>query len=472
MAYSSVNVHREEDGDGDHLISIPKVKLQSISHLADYLPDQTLQTQTQTNPLGSNPFYHAVPGFYLSAGDVVLRQSTLDLSGAFPSSTPPMAYLRAGPRKQIYFEPGRVRAAIVTCGGLCPGMNTVIRELVVGLWEMYGVREIFGIKSGYRGFYSFEPLRLDPKMVDGWHRNGGTMLETSRGGFDLHKIVDAIQNQGFNQVYIIGGDGTMRGAVEIFNEIERRKLYVSVVGIPKTVDNDVGIIDRSFGFQTAVEMAQQAISAAHVEAVSAVNGIGVVKLMGRSTGHIALHATLSSRDVDCCLIPENEFYLEGEGGLLEFLERRLKQSGHAVVVVAEGAGQDMLPRTESQRQERDESGNPVLLDVGAWLKAELKSWWGRTHPNQLFTIKYIDPTYMIRAVHANAPDNLYCTLLAHAAIHGVMAGYTGFVCGPVNGNYAYIPVSEVATAKNKVDTRDHKWSWVRSVTNQPDFLTT
>nr|GMD48598.1 ATP-dependent 6-phosphofructokinase 2 [Ipomoea batatas] len=369
-------------------------------------------------------------------------------------------------------------------------MNTVIRELVVGLWEMYGVREIFGIKSGYRGFYSFEPLRLDPKMVDGWQRNGGTMLETSRGGFDLHKIVDAIQNQGFNQsnlmgyernydtrvaalqVYIIGGDGTMRGAVEIFNEVKRRELYVSVVGIPKTVDNDVGIIDRSFGFQTAVEMAQQAISAAHVEAVSAVNGIGVVKLMGRSTGHIALHATLSSRDVDCCLIPENEFYLEGEGGLLEFLERRLKRSGHAVVVVAEGAGQDMIPRTESQRQERDESGNPVLLDVGAWLKAELKRWWGRTHPNQLFTIKYIDPTYMIRAVHANAPDNLYCTLLAHAAIHGVMAGYTGFVCGPVNGNYAYIPVSEVATAKNKVDTRDHKWSWVRSVTNQPDFFTT
>lgn len=203
MAYSSVNVHREEDGDGDHLISIPKVKLQSITHLADYLPEQTLQTQTQTNPLGSNPFYHAVPGFYLSAGDVVLRQSTLDLSGAFPSSTPPLAYLRAGPREQIYFEPGRVRAAIVTCGGLCPGMNTVIRELVVGLWEMYGVREIFGIKSGYRGFYSFEPLQLDPKMVDGWHRNGGTMLETSRGGFDLHKIVDAIQNQGFNQVLYV-----------------------------------------------------------------------------------------------------------------------------------------------------------------------------------------------------------------------------------------------------------------------------
>lgn len=295
------------------------------------------------------------------------------------------------------------------------------------------------------------------------------MLETSRGGFDLVKIVDAIERQGYNQVYIIGGDGTMRGAVKIFEEIRRRKLNIGVAGIPKTVDNDVGIIDRSFGFQTAVEMAQQAINAAHVEAESAVNGIGLVKLMGRSTGHIALYATLSNRDVDCCLIPENKFYLEGKGGLFEFLEQRLKLNGHAVLVVAEGAGQDMIPRTEAQKEERDESGNPVFLDVGAWLKSELKTWWAREHPGELFTVKYIDPTYMIRAVPANSTDSLYCTLVAHSSIHGVMAGYTGFVSGPINGNYGYIPVEEVAEAKNEVNTRDHKWAWVRSVTNQPDF---
>lgn len=262
----------------------------------------------------------------------------------------------------------------------------------------------------------------------------------------------------------------MRGAVKLFDEIHRKKLNVGIVGIPKTVDNDVGIIDRSFGFQTAVEMAQQAISAGHVEAESAVNGIGLVKLMGRSTGHIALNATLSSRDVDCCLIPENEFYLEGKGGLFEFLEQRLKKNGHAVLVVAEGAGQDIIPRTDAQKEERDESGNPVFLDVGVWLKSALKKWWDRDHPDELFTVKYIDPTYMIRAVPANATDNLYCTLLAHSAIHGVMAGYTGFVAGPINGNYAYIPLEEVAVAKNPVKTGDHKWAWVRSVTNQPDFL--
>lgn len=447
-------------------ISPLNVTLKRLSHLSDYLPN----LPTFTNPLQTNAFYHPCKdGFYISHSDVILRQIVFDFSGNFPSSSPPLAYHRAGPRKDIFFDPKQVRAAIVTCGGLCPGLNTVIRELVVGLWELYGVREIFGIKAGYRGFYSYDTVRLDPKLVHNWHKRGGTALASSRGGFDLDKIVNAIQNNGFNQVYVIGGDGTLRGAVKIFNEIHRRKLKVAITGIPKTVDNDVGIIDRSFGFQTAVEMAQQAISAAHVEAESAPNGIGLVKLMGRHTGHITLDATLSSCDVDCCLIPENTFYLEGKGGLFEFLTLRLKENGHAVIVVAEGAGQDIIPRSDAQKQDKDESGNPVFLDVGVWLNSELKRWWERDHKGELFTVKYIDPTYMIRAVTANATDNLYCTLLAHSAIHGIMAGYTGFVSGPINGNYAYIPMEEVAHAKSPVGTKDHKWAWIRSITAQPDF---
>ncbi|KAJ8504394.1 hypothetical protein OPV22_005280 [Ensete ventricosum] len=447
--------------------TLPPVTLTPLPHLADHLKGLPVLP----TPIDRSPFYHPSPGFYIGPSDIILRHILFDLSSS--ESTPSsrlLAYHRAGPRRTVRFKPSAVRAAIVTCGGLCPGLNTVIRELVVGLWEIYGVRQIFGVPSGYRGFYSAKPVPLDPKMVDGWHKRGGTVLTTSRGGFDAEKIVDGIVKHGFDQVYCIGGDGTMRGAVKIFEEIQRSKLCVSITGIPKTVDNDIGIIDRSFGFQTAVEMAQQAINAAHVEAESAVNGIGLVKLMGRSTGHIALHATLSSRDVDCCLIPENDFYLEGKWGLFEFLDQRLKQNGHAVVVVAEGAGQDIIPRTDAQKQEKDESGNPVFLDVGAWLKTELKNWWEREHPGELFTVKYIDPTYMIRAVPANATDNLYCTLLAHSAIHGVMAGYTGFVTGPINGNYGYIPLEEIAVSKNLVDTKDHKWAWVRSVTNQPDFL--
>ncbi|CAN6448230.1 unnamed protein product [Victoria cruziana] len=442
------------------------IRLEKVPQLTDYLSDLA----ACTNSLQHNQFYHPTEGFYLSASDVVIQKMFFDFSDvSIQHSTPNLLYPRAGPRREIRFDPSEVKAAIVTCGGLCPGLNTVIRELVVGLWDLYGVHEIFGIRAGYRGFYTWDPIELTPKWVDHWHKSGGTMLQTSRGGFDLKKIVDAIEARGFNQLYIIGGDGTMRGVVKIFEEIQTRKLKIGVCGIPKTVDNDIGIIDRSFGFQTAVETAQAAISAAHVEAESAVNGVGFVKLMGRSTGHIALHATLSSRDVDCCLIPENDFYLEGKGGLFEFLEQRLRENGHAVLVVAEGAGQNLIPRTESEKEQKDESGNPILLDVGHWLKSELKKWWDREHAGELFTVKYIDPTYMIRAVPANATDNLYCTLLAHSAIHGVMAGYTGFVPGPINGNYAYIPVEHVAEAKNVVDTKDHKWAWVRSVTNQPDF---
>nr|XP_043610379.1 ATP-dependent 6-phosphofructokinase 2-like [Erigeron canadensis] len=448
-------------------ISPINVNIKRLPRLTDYLPN----LRKYTNPLQNNSFYHHLDddGFYISHSDIILRQIVFDFSGNFPTNSPHLAYHRAGPRKEILFNPKQVHAAIVTCGGLCPGLNTVIRELVVGLWELYGVREIFGIKAGYRGFYSSDPIRLDPKLVHNWHKRGGTALESSRGGFDLEKIINAIETRGFNQVYIIGGDGTLRGAVKIFNELHRRKLNVAVVGIPKTVDNDVGVIDRSFGFQTAVEMAQHAISAAHVEAESAPNGIGLVKLMGRHSGHITLDATLSSCDVDCCLIPENDFYLEGKGGLFEFLTQRLKENGHAVIVVAEGAGQNIIPRTDLQKQEKDESGNPVFLDVGAWLNSEIKKWWERDHKGELFTIKYIDPTYMIRAVTANATDNLYCTLLAHSAIHGIMAGYTGFVTGPINGNYAYIPMDEVADSKSPVGTKDHKWNWVRSVTAQPDF---
>ncbi|KAL5206118.1 hypothetical protein ABZP36_034327 [Zizania latifolia] len=428
------------------------------------------------NPIALHSLYHPTATFFIAPTDVVLRDVLFDASSARGQRRQRLqlaAYHRAGPRREVAFDPVRVRAAIVTCGGLCPGMNTVVRELVVGLSELYGVRGggVFGVRNGYRGFYSEEePVPLEPETVEQWHKAGGTVLGTSRGGFDLGRIVGAIERHGFNQVYVIGGDGTMRGAVKIFEEVRRRRLPVAITGIPKTVDNDVGIIDRSFGFHTAVEEAQQAIAAGHVEAESAGNGVGLVKLMGRSTGHIALHATLSSRDVDCCLIPEENFYLRGAGGLFEFLYHRIKKNGHAVVVVAEGAGQGLIPTDTDSQRCADESGNPAFLDVGAWLKAELKAWWEEEHAGELFTVKYIDPTYMIRAVPANAEDNLYCTLLAHSAIHGVMAGYTGFVSGPINGNYAYIPMAEVAEGKNPVDTKDHKWAWVRSITNQPDFI--
>ncbi|CAI0449666.1 unnamed protein product [Linum tenue] len=239
---------------------------------------------------------------------------------------------------------------------------------------MYGVDDILGIVGGYRGFYSKNTVKLTPKVVNDIHKRGGTTLLTSRGGHDTVKIVDSIQDRGINQVYIIGGDGTQKGAALIHEEVEKRGMKVAVAGIPKTIDNDIAVIDKSFGFDTAVEEAQRAINAAHVEVECVENGVGVVKLMGRYSGFIAMHATLASRDVDCCLIPESPFYLEGQGGLFQFIESRMKENGHVVIVIAEGAGQEFVAQSIHDVNQKDASGNRLLLDVGLWLSHKIKVW--------------------------------------------------------------------------------------------------
>ncbi|KAG0495840.1 hypothetical protein HPP92_000531 [Vanilla planifolia] len=434
--------------------------LEDVPHLTDYIPD----LPTYSNPLQDNPAYSVVRQYFVNMGDTVAQKIVVHKSG--PRGT---HFRRAGPRQRVYFNSDDVNVCIVTCGGLCPGLNTVIRELVCGLSHMYGVSKIVGIEDGYRGFYARNTIPLTPKSVNDIHKRGGTIIGTSRGGHDTSKIVDSIQDRGINQVYIIGGDGTQKGATVIFEEIKRRGLKVAVVGIPKTVDNDIAVIDKSFGFDTAVEEAQRAINAAHVEAHSAENGIGVVKLMGRYSGFIAMYATLASRDVDCCLIPESPFYLEGKGGLLEFIEKRIKENGHMVIVVAEGAGQELIAESMRSMEHEDASGNKLLLDVGLWLSQKIKNHFS-SNKKMAINLKYIDPTYMIRAVPSNASDNVYCTLLAHSAIHGAMAGYTGFTVGPVNGRHAYIPFYRVTEKQNKVVITDRMWARLLSSTNQPSFL--
>lgn len=440
-------------GDGGYV-------LEDVPHLTDYLPE----LPTYPNPLQDNPAYSVVKQYFVNTDDTVTQKIVVHKTSARGTH-----FRRAGPRQRVYFQSDEVNAAIVTCGGLCPGLNTVIRELVCGLYDMYGVTSVVGIEGGYKGFYSKNTIPLTPKSVNDIHKRGGTVLGTSRGGHDTAKIVDCLQDRGIDQVYIIGGDGTQKGAAVIYEEVRRRGLKCSVVGIPKTIDNDIAVIDKSFGFDTAVEEAQRAINAAHVEAESAENGIGVVKLMGRNSGFIAMYATLASRDVDCCLIPESPFYLEGKGGLLEFIERRLKSNGHMVIVVAEGAGQDLIASSMNFADTKDASGNKLLLDVGLWLSQKIKDHF-KKKPNFPITLKYIDPTYMIRAVKSNASDNVYCTLLAHSAVHGAMAGYTGFTVAPVNGRHAYIPFYRITEKQNKVVITDRMWARVLCSTNQPCFL--
>ncbi|XP_010915352.1 ATP-dependent 6-phosphofructokinase 3 isoform X1 [Elaeis guineensis] len=434
--------------------------LEDVPHLTDYVPD----LPSYPNPLQDNPAYAVVKQYFVNLDDTVAQKIVVHKTS--PRGT---HFRRAGPRQRVYFESDEVHACIVTCGGLCPGLNTVIREIVCGLFHMYGVTKILGIEGGYRGFYARNTITMTPKTVNDIHKRGGTILGTSRGGHDTSKIVDSIQDRGINQVYIIGGDGTQKGASVIFEEIQRRGLKVAVAGVPKTIDNDIAVIDKSFGFDTAVEEAERAINAAHVEAESVENGIGLVKLMGRYSGFIAMYATLASRDVDCCLIPESPFYLEGKGGLFEFIEKRLKENGHMVLVVAEGAGQELIAESMRSMDHEDASGNKLLLDVGLWLSQKIKDHFARSKKVAI-NLKYIDPTYMIRAIPGNASDNVYCTLLAHSVIHGAMAGYTGFTVGPVNGRHAYIPFHRITETRNKVVITDRMWARLLSSTNQPSFL--
>ncbi len=370
----------------------------------------------------------------------------------------------AGPRSKIFFNPGHVHAGIVTCGGLCPGLNGVIRAIVRTLWLRYNVRRISGVQYGYVGFMpemNLPTKPLDPDIVDDIHNMGGTVLGSARGGSDVIKIVDALEQLNMNMLFTIGGDGTQRCALELTDEIERRGLKIAVVGVPKTVDNDLKFIDKSFGFDTAVAEAENAVHAAHVEAKSAMNGMGLVKVMGREAGFIAAHTTLATSDVNFCLIPEVPFDLEGENGLLKQLEKRLERRGHAVILVAEGAGQELLDPTG----EKDASGNKKLADIGLFLKDKINSYFKSRPMNA--SLKYIDPSYMIRASRANPNDSLYCARLGANAVHAAMAGKTGMLVSEWNNTFVNVPINMAVSGKNRVDPESPLWRDVLEATQQP-----
>lgn len=392
------------------------------------------------------------------------------------------AFLLAGPRRQIAFDPDISRAAIVTCGGLCPGLNTVIREVVMCLRKQYGVKDVYGIPAGYRGFRNPKSwMPLDENAVANFHNLGGSVLGSSRGGHDTEAIVDSLASQNINLLFVVGGDGTLRGAVKIAEEVRRRgRLPISVAVIPKTIDNDIPLLDRTFGFETAVDAARDAIHVANVEADGFPLGLGLVKVMGRNSGFIAMHAALGSRVVDLCLVPEVDFYFDGPGGIIEHLTNRLLANDKVVVVVAEGAGQKLIAQQNEhnqKEQQKDLSGNTKLEDVGPWLAKQLQARLnaqlkGRTPYDDSVTIKYIDPSYMVRGVPPNTADNVYCTQLAHNAVHGAFAGLTSFVVGSVNTRECYVPARILVNKRNVIDTNHQSlWQYVVFDTGQPGFDT-
>ncbi len=408
-----------------------------------------------------NPTLRANACCFVQETDRVLYEDVINQTNSF--HTPLVSRVsmeRAGPREKIYFDPSKTRAGIVSCGGLCPGINDVIRAVTMALSRLYGVRHILGFRYGYEGFiakYKHEVIELNPEMVDGWQETGGTKLGSSRGPQPTSDIVDCLERMGINILFVIGGDGTLRGAADIHDEIARRNLKIGVIGIPKTIDNDLMFIDESFGFQTAFEAAVQSLICAHTEAKGAYNGIGLVKLMGRHSGFIACSAALAMSDVNFVLIPEVPFTLEGEDGFLAALRRRIETRHHAVVVVAEGALMKAVNET-------DASGNKRLQDIGIFLRDAISDYMksnGISH-----SVKYIDPSYIIRSVPANAADGVYCLQLGHDAVHAAMAGKTNLVVGRWHGLNVHIPIKVVTMQRKVIDPKRPLWRSVLESTGQ------
>ena len=371
----------------------------------------------------------------------------------------------AGPRAKLFFDKDHVRAGIVTCGGLCPGLNNVIRSVFYELTHAYGVREVYGFRYGYQGLDPVrggEPLRLTAEFVDPIHRQGGTVLGTSRGPVDPVIAIENLMKRGINVLFCVGGDGTQRGANALHHEAERRGYPLAVVGIPKTIDNDVGYVARTFGYLTAVEEVREILDCAHQEARSVFNGVSLVKVMGRHAGFIAAGATIASQDVNFTLIPEVPFALEGPGGFLEAVKTRILKRAHAVIVVAEGAGQDLLAQ---QGGGKDASGNMKLGDIGLFLKDQIEVSFKKAGVPLVF--RYFDPSYVIRSQAANPADSVLCDLYARNAVHAAMAGKTGLVIGLLHDIYIHVPVEASVAEKKCLDPTGDTWHAVLAATGQP-----
>ena len=429
----------------------------------DELPDLTIEKLGYSSIV--SPLVRTRYHFTNDSEKILLYSHSKDLKACQSADKKFPMFERAGPRQKIFFDAKKINCGIVTCGGLCPGLNDVIRTIVLSLTWQYGVKKILGFRYGYAGLSSIaprEPLMLTPESVDEIHLKGGDILSLSRGQQDSDDIVRNLEKREISLLFVIGGDGTLRGASDIVKVIKKRNLKIGVIGVPKTIDNDICAIEQSFGFSTAVEASRSAICGAHEEAKAAWNGVGLVKLMGRDSGFIATYATLANSDVNFCFIPEVPLVLKGENGFLRLLEKRLDRKRHALIVVAEGAGQDLIQ--EDRYQKRDASGNIAHKDIGGFLKKEIIEYFKKKKKS--LVLKYIDPSYMIRSIPANSQDSAFCLRLGQNAVHAGMSGRTNMVISYWNQYFVHIPISLAILKKKKVDPNGHLWQTVLETTGQ------
>lgn len=408
-------------------------------------------------------------GFISDNNRILFNSRIDDYADRLDESGRPLSLECAGPREKIFFDPAHTKAAVVTCGGLCPGINDVIRSLTMTLFYRYGVKQILGIKYGLRGLnpaFGHKPVHLTPDFVKDITHIGGSILSSSRGPQDADVMVDYLESMKVNILFCVGGDGTMRAAEKLTQTITARGTSISVIGIPKTIDNDLSLIERSFGFDTAIEKTVEAIRCAHVEAKGAHHGIGLVKIMGRESGYITATAALAQGDANFVLIPEVPFDLEGKKGFLETLKKRMKAREHAVILVAEGAGQELMNQGSTQRK-TDASGNIRLYDIGLFLKNSIEEYFSQQ--NFEINLKYIEPSYLIRSVPANASDSIYCSLLGQYSVHAAMSGKTGLLVALRKDEYVHLPLSAVISGR-RINPEGNIWFRVLEATGQPAGL--
>lgn len=417
---------------------------------------------------------HGIPGeggtrFISNNARITVDVEIETMEGFIKKKQPLPSFEQTGPREKIYFDPSKLKCAISTCGGLCPGLNDIIRSIVLELYHIYQVRNIYGIRHGLQGFipdYGHDIMDLNPGSVSGIQDAGGSILGSSRGTQDIGMVVDCLERMNVGILFMVGGDGTLMASKRIADEILTRKLKISVICIPKTIDNDIFLVSRSFGFDTAVDIATLAIKGAHNEAAAYPYGIGLIKLMGRHSGFLAATAALAQQDANFVLIPEVDIFLYGKTGFLQALENRIKQRKHAVIIVAEGAGQNFF---DDQENQYDASGNLVLKDIGVYLKDKIAQYFKEKEIP--ISLKYIDPSYIIRSLPANANDSVFCGFLGRDAVHAGMAGKTNLLISFWNNHYVHVPMEASAGKRKKLDPRGRLWQSVLEATGQNMFFT-
>ncbi len=438
------------------------------------MTDEAIDTRIETlgeakiiSPMLTNE-QESRPHLFVTDNDqILININRSDVETTLSQGGSPLAFEVAGPREKVYFDAAKLRCAIATCGGLCPGLNDIIRAIVLELYYRYQVRIIYGVRHGLEGFipeYNHEFVDLTPTRVTSIMDMGGSILGSSRGAQDIERVVDCLEVNNIGLLFMVGGDGTLMAASKIADTIFQRGLKISIVGIPKTIDNDIHLISRSFGFDTAVDVARMAIQSAHNEAIAYPNGVGLIKLMGRHSGFIAATAALAQQDANFVLIPEVDFDIDGPKGLLAALEARLSSRGHAVIVVAEGAGQKYFINANEQH---DASGNIRLNDIGPFLRDAIKAHFEKK--KLPLNIKYIDPSYMIRSLPANANDSVFCGFLGRDAVHAGMAGKTRLVIGHWNNHFVHLPMAATVGRRKQVNPCEKLWTTVLESTGQPSL---